>query len=103
MDLIHKKHITGLQIGENRRKVARPLEHWAGGLTQIHAELGCDDVRKRRLAQARRAENQHMVKRLAALPGSAQEYLKLRLHLRLAHVIREAARPDGVLDRFFLL
>src|SRR5450759_1729016 len=103
MDLIHKKHITRLQIGENRRNVARPLEHWAGGLAQIHAELGCNDVRKRGLAKAGRPEDQHMIKRLGALPRGAQEYFELRLYLRLTAVLRKAARPDGRLHRFFLL
>jgi hypothetical protein len=44
-----------------------------------------------------------MIKRLGALPRGAQEYFELRLYLRLTDVLRKAARPDGVLDRFFLL
>ena len=56
-----------LEVGEDRREVARTLEHRPGGLAQVHAHLARDDVRERRLAQARRAEEQHVVERLAAL------------------------------------
>ena len=58
MDLVDEQHIARLQIGEDRREIAGPLEHRARGLAQVDAELGGDDVRQRRLAEARRAEDQ---------------------------------------------
>jgi hypothetical protein len=39
------------------------LEHRARRLAQIHAHLARDDVRQRGLAEARRAEQQHVVER----------------------------------------
>ena len=66
MDLVDEQHVLRLEVGEHRGEVARALEHRAGGLAQVDAELARDDVRERGLAQARRAEQQHVVERLAA-------------------------------------
>ena len=49
------------------------LEHRARGLAQVHAELVRDDVRQRRLAEPRRAEQQHVVERFAALARRLDE------------------------------
>ena len=67
MDLIDEQHIARLQVGQQRGQVAGPLEHRTGGLAQIDAQLGGDDVGQRRLAQARWPEDQHVIERLAAL------------------------------------
>ena len=99
MDFIDEQHIAGLQVGEQRREIPGALQHGAGGLAQIHAELGRDDVRQRGLAEAGGTENQHVIERFAALPGGADEDLELRFHRRLADVLLEPARPDGPLDR----
>ena len=67
MDLVHEQHVARLQVREQRGEIAGPLEHRPGGLLQVHAELGRDDVRERRLAEARRPEDEHVIDRLAAL------------------------------------
>ena len=54
-----------------RREIAGALEHRAGGLAQVHAELGRDDVRERRLAEARRAEDEHVIERLGRAARAA--------------------------------
>ena len=66
VDLVDEQHVLRLEVGEQRGEVARALEHRARGLAQVDAELLGDDVRERGLAQARRAEQQHVVERLAA-------------------------------------
>ena len=86
-----------------RREIAGPLEHGARRLAQIHAELVRDDVRERRLAEARRAEQQRVIERLAALPRGRDEDLHLRLDARLADVLGEPARPHGAVERLVLL
>ena len=91
-----------LEVGEDRRQVLRLLEHRPRGLAQVHAELVGDDVRERRLAEAGRAEQQHVVERLAALPRRADEDLELLARLRLADVLGEALRPQRPLDRFLV-
>ena len=102
MNLVDEQHVARLQIGEQCREIAGPLEHRARGLAQVDAELGGDDVRQRRLAETRRPEDQHVIERLAARARRADEDLQLRLDRRLADVLREAARADGPLDGLFL-
>ena len=86
-----------------RREIAGPLEHGARRLAQIDAELVRDDVRERRLAEARRAEQQRVIERFAALPRGRDEDLELRFHARLADVLGEPARPHGAVERLVVL
>ena len=79
MDLVDEQHVAGLQVREQRGEVARALEHGPGGLAQIHAELGRDDVRECGLAEPGRPEDQHVIQRLAALARGAHEDFQLRL------------------------
>ncbi len=66
MDLVDEQHVARLQIGQQRRQIAGARDHRAGGRAEADAELARDDLRQRRLAEARRPEEQHMVERLAA-------------------------------------
>ena len=69
VDLVDEEHAARLERGEQRGDVALALERRAGGLHERHAELVGDDLRQRRLAQAGRAGEQHVVERLAARDG----------------------------------
>ena len=66
VDLVDEQHVARLEVGQQRGEIARALEHRARGLAQVDAHLARDDVRERGLAQARRAEQQHVVERFAA-------------------------------------
>jgi predicted negative regulator of RcsB-dependent stress response len=72
-------------------------------LAQVHTQLGRDDVAERGLAQARRAKQQHMVQRLFAHLGGADEDLQLLAHLDLADVLVEQLGAQGALNGFFLV
>ena len=85
-----------------RGQVLGLLEHRPRGLAQVHAELVGDDVRERRLAEAGRAEQQHVVHRLAAHLRRADEDLELLARLRLADVFGEPLRAQGPLDRLLV-
>ena len=61
-----------------------------------------NDVRERRLAEAGRAEQQHVVHRLAAPLRSADEDRELLARLRLADVFGEPLRSQCALDRLFV-
>jgi hypothetical protein len=98
MDLIDEQHIARLQIGQDRRQVAGPLQHRSGGLAQADAEFGGDDVRQRRLAQARRSEDQHVIERLGAHARGIDEDRQLRLDLLLADVVGQRARTNRLID-----
>ena len=91
VDLVDEEHVVLLEVGQQRRQVLGLFQHRPGGLAQVHAQLVRDDVRQRGLAQARRAEQQHVVQRLAALARRADEDLQLLARLGLARRIRPAA------------
>ncbi|KAF1056725.1 MAG: hypothetical protein GAK34_00134 [Delftia tsuruhatensis] len=101
VDLVDEQHIVGFEVGQQRRQVLGLFQHGAAGLAQVHAQLGRDDVRQRGLAQARRAEQQHMVQRLAALSGRADEDLQLLARLGLAHVLLQQLGAQGALHGLF--
>ena len=44
MDLVDEQHVARLQVGQQRREIAGPLEHRTGGLAQVHAEFVGHDV-----------------------------------------------------------
>ena len=66
MDLVDEEHVAALEVGEDRREVARPLEHRTRGAANGDAHLVRDDVRERRLAETGRAVEQHVVEHVAA-------------------------------------
>ena len=99
MDLVDEQHVVRLQVRQQRRQVAGALDHRSGGLSQIHAQLVRDDVRERGLAEARRAEDQHVVERLAPVARGLDEDLHLRLDRRLADVVGELLRAHGAIER----
>ena len=55
-----------LEVGEDGGEVAGLGQHRAGGGAEVHPQLAGDDLGQRGLAEARRAEQQHVVERLAA-------------------------------------
>ena len=54
------------------------------------------------LPEPRRPEQQHVIERLAALLGRADEDLELLACLGLADVVAQLPRPQRTLERFFL-
>ena len=101
MNLVDEEHIVALQIGEQCRQVLGLFEHRAAGLTEIHAQLGGNDVGECGLAQTRRPEQQNMVERLLAFLGSANEDFQLLAHLGLADVLAQLLGAQGAFDRLF--
>ena len=67
VDLVDEEDVARLERGEDRRDVLL-LERRAGDRAEADAELLADDLRERRLAEARRAGEQHVVERLARAP-----------------------------------
>jgi len=103
MDFIDEQHVVGFQIGQDRRQVARTLQHRAGSLAQIDAHLARDNVRQRGFAQTRRAEQQRVIKRFAALPGGGDEDFQLAADLFLAHVFVQLLGAQCALHRLFMV
>ena len=66
VDLVDKEHITRLQVGKDGRKVARALDGRSRGRLNLRSQLVGEDGSERRLAEARRAREDHVVEALAA-------------------------------------
>ena len=66
-----------------------PLVVWS-----CDAHLVREDVRERRLAEARRAAREDVIERLAAPPRGLDEDVEVVLVLRLADVVVEGPRPE---------
>ncbi len=69
MDLVDEQDVARLEIGELRGEIAGLGDHRAGGRAEIDAELARHDLGERRLAEAGRPDEQHVVERLAARLG----------------------------------
>ncbi len=79
-----------------RGQIAGLLHHWPGRLADVDAHFIGDDMGQRGLAQARRAEDQHMVQWFAAAAGGFDEYAHLLAHRFLADVVLQ---PSGRMAR----
>ena len=102
VDLVDEEHVALFEIGEQRREVAGLGDHRAGGRAEIDAELAGDDLRQRGLAEARRADQQHVVERLAAALRRRDEDAEVRARLLLADEFGQPLRPQRGLGGVFL-
>ena len=94
MDLVDKQYVARLQVGEDRRQVAGPLDHRPRGLAQVDAQLGSDDHCERGLAQARRSEDQRVIERLAAPARRLYKDCELAFDLFLTDIVLQRTRAD---------
>ena len=94
VNLVDEEHLVRLEIRQQRGEVSRPLQHGAGGRTDLHLQLLRNDVGERGLAQARRTVQQHVIERFPALPGRLDRHGQVLAHALLADVVRQRARPE---------
>ena len=90
MDLVDEEDVARLQIGQQRGEIAGALDDRPGGRAEADAQLARDDLRQRRLAEAGRAVEQHVIERLAALARRRDED---------AEIVAELALPDELVER----
>ncbi len=102
MDLIDEQHIVALQVRQQRCQVSRPFQHRPAGLAQVHLHFVRDDVCERGLAQAGRAEQQHMVERLGSATRGLDEDLELLADALLSDVFGQPLRAQRALDRLLV-
>ena len=98
VDLVDEEHGPRLERAQQRRDVALALERRAGGLHEGHLELRGDDLRQRRLAQAGRTGEQHVVERLAAGGRRLDRDLQLLAQAVLADELVEGARAQRAVE-----
>ena len=91
MDLVDEQDVALLERRQDRGDVALALERGPGDRAQPDAELLAHDLRERRLAEARRADEQDVVERLAARLRGGEGDLELLLDTLLADELGEAA------------
>ena len=89
VDLVDEEDVARLHRGQDRRHVALALERGAGDAADADAELLAHDVGEARLAEAGRADEQHVVERLAARAGRLKRDVELLL---------EALLPDELVE-----
>ena len=94
VDFVDEEHVALLEIGQQRREIAGLGDHGAGGGAEIHAELAREDLRQRGLAEAGRADEQHVIERLAALARGADEDVEIGARLFLADEFVELLRTQ---------
>jgi hypothetical protein len=76
MDFVDEQHIAFFEIGQQRREIAGLRDHRAGRRAEADAQFARHDLRQRGLAEAGRADEQHMIERLAALARGIDEDLR---------------------------
>ena len=99
MDLVDEEDVAWLQVGQQCGEVAAALDHRARAPAEAHAHFAGDDLRERRLAEARQVRQQHVVEGLAPSPSSVDEDPEIVAQLALADKFGECLRPQRSLDR----
>ena len=95
VDLVDEQHVARLEIGQKRGEIAGLRDHRPRGGAEIDAELARNDLRQRRLAEARRADEQHVIERFLACARGLDEHREIRARLLLADEVGELLRAQG--------
>src|SRR6266849_942073 len=90
MDLIEEKDLAGLERGKDGGQIALALEQRAGAGLDGYTQFVREDLRERRLAQARWPVEQDVVERLAAAARRLDGNRDVLLHPRLPDEIGQA-------------
>ena len=96
MYLVDKQHVAGVQIRQQRGKVAGLFDCWAGGDANVHSKLVCNNCSQRCFTQPGRPVQQNVVERFLAQPCSLNENRKIFLGFFLTDVLAQAARAQRV-------
>ena len=103
VDLVDKKHVALFEVGQDRGQVAGFFDDRAGGGFERRTHLVSDDVRKRGLADARRAGQQDVVESLTAFERRLHKDAQVLLDLGLADIFRQMSRPQAGVKLAFVL
>ena len=98
VDLVDEEDVALVERGQDGGQVPGPLDRGAGRVADVDPELAGDDGGERRLAEAGRAVQEDVVRGLPPLARRRQQHREAGLHLALAEVLVQAARPERALD-----
>ena len=94
MNLVDEQHVARFEIGELRREIARLGDDRARSGAEIDAELARNDLGQRRLAEAGRTDEQHVIERLAPRFGGSDENAEILARRFLAGEIGQELRAN---------
>ena len=95
VNLINEEDVALLKAGQDRGEVAGMLDRGSRGKPQGRAHFLGDDHGESRLAESRRACEQHMIRGDSSAPGSVEDELQLIAHDVLADELREVLGPQS--------
>ena len=95
MDLVDEQDVARLEVGQLGGEVAGLGDDRPGGRAEIDAELARDDLGERRLAEAWRADEQHVIERFASRLRRFDEDLQVLARRFLAGEIGQHLRAQG--------
>ena len=98
MNFVDEQHVAFIEIGQERGKIARFGDDRARRGAKSHTHFLGHDLRQRRLAQAWRAEEEHMVERIAARLRRLDEDAQIFTRRLLADKFVERFGAQGRID-----
>ena len=98
VDLVDEQHVAGLEVREQRREIAGPLDRRTARHAQRRPHLVGDDVRERGLAEPRRPMEEHVIERLGPIACRPHEDLQVLAQAILADHLRERARAQALVQ-----
>ena len=94
MDLVDEEDVAVFEVGQQRREIAGLGDDGTGGGAEADAQLLGHDLRQRRLAEAGRPGEQHVVERFAAVARRLDEDAEVGARLLLADELGERLRTQ---------
>ena len=93
MYLVDEQYVMGFEIGQHRGQIAGLFQYRTRGLAQVDLHFVGDDMRQRGFTQPRRAEDQHVIERLATTHRGLYEDIHLLADFVLTDIFGEQPRP----------
>ncbi len=93
-----KRMSRRLELGEQPRERTLVLDDWTVRHVERDAHLMRKDLRERRLAEPRRAAEEHVIERLVALLRRFDEDAQILFVLLLTDVVVERARTERAVE-----
>ena len=95
MNFVNEQNIARREIRQQRSQIPGLFDRRAGGHTDARTHFVGDDACERRLAETRRAVEQHMVERLIAPSGGFNINGKVALGLFLSGIVGQQLRAQA--------
>jgi len=95
VDFVDKKHVPGLEVGEDGRQISGALQGGPRGDAELPSHFPGDDPRQRGLPQPRGAVEQNVVQGLTSQPRRRDVYGQFFPEAFLANKVSQGLRAKG--------